>query len=124
MVPLDVDRSIHIRSGVSSGALGTAVLSGGDIIGGEKEGMMKPAGVIEDTVGVVMTTEPLNGGPVSSELLPPASIINVGATTDVEVNGIGVITIGTDTRVDVVARVGRNGSSGSKGLVGAVVMVV
>ena len=106
MVPLDVERSIHIRSGVSSCALGTAVLSGDDIIGSEKEGMMKSAGVIEGTVGVVMTTVPLNGGPIPSELLPPASIINVGATPDVEVTGIGVITIGTDSRVDVVARVG------------------
>ena len=85
MVPLDFDRSIHVRSGVSSGALGTAVLCGDDIVGGEKEGMMNPVGVTEDTVGVMMTTEPLNGGPVPSELLPPASIIDVGATPDVEV---------------------------------------
>ena len=46
---------------------------------------------------MVMTTVPLNGGPIPSELLPPASIINIGATPDVEVTGVGVITIGTDS---------------------------
>ena len=46
VVPLDVEWSLRIRLGVSSGTPGTVVLSGDDIIDGEKEGMMNPAGVI------------------------------------------------------------------------------
>ena len=96
LVPLlDVEWSIRIRSGVSSGTPGTAVLSGDDIIGGEKDGEI--GGVIGDTVVVVMTAVLLNGGPIPSEKFPPASIINIDATPDVEVTGVGVITIGTDS---------------------------
>ena len=75
-------------------APGTAVLSGGDIIGGEKAGMMSPGGVIWDTVVVVMTALFLNGGPIPSEELPPASIIDISVVAgSVMVVGAGVTAV-------------------------------